>query len=245
MNIEVSKPLKLEGTHNTRDLGGYQTLDGKMTKSHKLLRSDAMHSLSEKAKEYLYEYGVRCIIDMRSLQECEKQPCTLMGYKDVDYLQVPMFDNIHSSELKGDFPEDMGQMYIGLMELSAEAVKTIMKSIISHSDNCVVFNCTAGKDRTGTIAMLILLLCKVSEEVILADYGVSRQNLEPIIKPQMDMIKSLGLQVPDYVFDSNPKDMEKVIRYINEKYTCVDNYLEHIGLEKQEIEELRGVLVDE
>ena len=57
--------LPIEGTKNTRDLGGYPTKDGKVTKFHIFVRSDNLINITDKDNEFLKDYGISDIIDFR------------------------------------------------------------------------------------------------------------------------------------------------------------------------------------
>ena len=58
--------LQVESMTNIRDLGGYETQSGYYTKSHKFIRSTNPSKLTDEEKEYLYNYGIRLQIDLRS-----------------------------------------------------------------------------------------------------------------------------------------------------------------------------------
>ena len=72
--------LQVESMTNIRDLGGYETQSGYYTKSHKFIRSTNPSKLTDEEKEYLYNYGIRLQIDLRSDFEIEQQPSSLIGY---------------------------------------------------------------------------------------------------------------------------------------------------------------------
>ena len=63
-----------------------------------------------------------------------------------------------------------------------EEIKEVMERIAERNGEPIVFHCAVGKDRTGVIAMLLLRLAGVSEEVVAADYSVSAENMKSILK---------------------------------------------------------------
>ena len=86
MEQAINQPLNLVSILNARELGGYQTEDGKRTKEHRFLRAAATDSLTEQDREALYTYGVRCVIDLRSTYESNRHhPSRSDGYKDIAY----------------------------------------------------------------------------------------------------------------------------------------------------------------
>ena len=64
--------VELEGTHNTRDLGGYETIEGKIVKHGMLFRSDKLKNLTPSDCEKLSNLGIERIIDFRSNEEKQK-----------------------------------------------------------------------------------------------------------------------------------------------------------------------------
>ncbi|RUR73281.1 tyrosine-protein phosphatase [Chlorogloeopsis fritschii PCC 9212] len=53
----MQRLLALEGCYNTRDIGGYETLDGKKTRWRTVLRSDSLHRLTPASQQLLLNYG--------------------------------------------------------------------------------------------------------------------------------------------------------------------------------------------
>ena len=122
--MNVSKPLPLAGAHNVRDLGGYPTEDGKTTKYKAFLRGDSLHGLTKEDEEYLDGYGVRLVIDVRGNNEAFLHPDHI-DKKRIKRLHVPLLDHIQSEAMLGKLPDDMGGMYIGLVENSKDGLKEI------------------------------------------------------------------------------------------------------------------------
>ena len=71
-DYKVNEPLPLKGTRNVRELGGYPTEDGKTTKDKVFLRADNLKKLTKKGRNYLYDYGVRLVIALRSDAEIKR-----------------------------------------------------------------------------------------------------------------------------------------------------------------------------
>jgi protein-tyrosine phosphatase len=124
--IKVSEPLALDGAYNVRDLGGYRTAAGKTTKYKKFLRADSLHNLTTEDQDMLYGYGVRTVIDVRSTAEAEKSADAIDRTK-MEYLGYPLLDNVQSRFLQGELPEDMGEMYIELVESSKSVFADIFR----------------------------------------------------------------------------------------------------------------------
>lgn len=238
--IQASKPMDLSGTYNTRELGGYPLEGGGSTKSRACLRSDGLYAVTIEDKKFLKDYGVGRIIDLRTIQETIQQPCIIGEAEGIEYFNIPLEDQISSEGFKGAFPESMSQLYIGLLDDRGSQIAEILKKI-AQCQKTVLFNCAAGKDRTGIIAMLLLLLCKVPKEVILRDYEVSGKNMLPVFDKQKEMLQQLHITIPEYVFESDRREMEKTICYLEERWKTAEEYMKSIGL-NEEIDQLKEKL---
>ena len=80
--------IELEGTHNTRDLGGYETIDGKTIKYGKLFRSDKLKNLTQSDCEKLSNLGIERIIDFRSNEEKQREPNLIP--EGMEYIEMPI-----------------------------------------------------------------------------------------------------------------------------------------------------------
>jgi len=242
---KISEPLELIGAKNVRDLGGYQTMNGNLTKTHSLLRADALHNLTDDDCKVLYEYGVRCIIDLRSLDETRREPDRLQQiYPEIEYLHVPIQDHVRANRYSDEFPPSMWELYCWLLEDSKESFQIIFKMIAKYQEQCVVFHCSGGKDRTGTIAMLMLKLAGVDDETIIGDYSVTQELMKEIFPRQVADLESRGLIVPKYIMESPPQNMEITLSYLENKYQTIEKYFRSIGFHNDEIAKIRNKLVN-
>ena len=174
--------LELEEGINFRELGGYLTEDGRKIKWHKLLRCGSMAQLTKNDVDYLDQYGVRYIIDLRSPEESnyslDKYPDKAQYFQDTVYpFSFSLFKNlgIINNMRLGASNMDFGrQTYLQmLLDPHAQAAYRKMFNILLENDKegeSVVFHCTAGKDRTGVATFLILSALGVSEKQIVEDY---------------------------------------------------------------------------
>lgn len=241
---KISKPMELTGAKNVRDLGGYQTREGKVTKFNSLLRADALHLLTDEDCKTLYDYGVRCIIDLRSAEEAEREPDKLpMVYSEVEYLHVPIQDHVRANRYSEEFPPSMWELYRWLLEDSKESFRIIFQTIAKYQDACVMFHCSGGKDRTGTIAMLLLKLAGVDDATIIGDYAVTQEYMKEVFPRQVADLEARGLIVPYYVMESPPENMEKTLQYLEEKYNTIEEYFQAVGFNEDEIAVLRAKLI--
>ena len=171
--------LPLEGTVNTRELGGYPTADGGGTAYHAFLRSDELSYLTEEDADFLLKYGVSLIVDLRSESNFVNYPDRAVG--DVPVVNVPIYE-IVTEEDTNRYNElvSAGEYYIERVYDFVIANGTRMRECfeaIAAAEGCVLFHCQIGKDRTGIVAALLMQLAGCDDYDILTNYMVSRVNL--------------------------------------------------------------------
>lgn len=239
MEIQINKPFHLEGPSNLRELGGYPARDGKYTKTHVFLRSDALNTLTNEGGQYLYDYGLRLIVDLRGELVRLTQPDRVPSA--IEDVHVPLYDHLHAALLRADLhlkdghtELSMPEIYNMIVDGDPEEVAKAVRDLIAAQD-CALFHCTAGKDRTGIIAMLLLELAGVPREIIIADYAQSGQNVSAELRREEELEDKLaGAFVPIGAFESKPAFMEELLHHLDTKYGSPEAYLTKIGITDDE-----------
>lgn len=180
--MQYMRRLPLHNAFNVRDLGGYAIDESRITNWQMIFRADGLHLLDEHDWKYLEAVGIKYIIDLRSLSEATSEPyhCETYGIK---YRSLPFmkdaFDHTsveeHESMEHNEFLDSLKLDYVEMLEDASEVLKLIFEAIaVALREHVgVLFHCSAGKDRTGILSVLLLELCGVNEFDILADYQVS------------------------------------------------------------------------
>ena len=244
MFYEINQHLpNILGACNLRDLGGYPTSKGRHTKKNIFFRSDNTANLTGKDICNLKEMGLTLVVDLRSTQEVCKHPSVLSREAGIRYAQVPMLDEMQSSGFCSKFPPSMGTLYQNLLDQSQADFGRIFK-LFSQNHGATLFNCTAGKDRTGVTAMLLLELAGVPDEIIIKDYAISEVQLRNVQKEQMEQFQVLGIDIPAYVMASAPVSMQTALAHLREKYKDAHNYLKLCGLDQKEMESILDRFLD-
>ena len=239
-----SRLIKLSGTSNVRDLGGYKTNDNKITKFKKFVRSAILHTLTDVDKKILVDYNIKTIIDLRNDSEIDKNPDPKLS-QNIKYYKVPI-GNVDLSEAKkhGLKIEFISTFYILIAMQSKKYIKEVFEIFLErHSYGGILFHCTAGKDRTGIISVLLLSINNVPEATILNDYSESYENSLAIL----DRLKAETPYADHFnesFFRSDPESMQVFIDYIKEHYNSVNGFFEHLGYSNDKIEEISKLLTD-
>lgn len=105
----------------------------------------------------------------------------------------------------------------------------------------VLVHCTQGKDRTGLVVLLVLLLLGAGTEVVDQDYMHSQAELGPEREEKLKEVRAFGM--PDSFADCDPKWTRKVGEWIGER-GGVERYLESIGVGKDVRERVREILLE-
>jgi protein-tyrosine phosphatase len=178
--------LPLEGGQNFRDLGGYRTTDGRSVRWGLLYRSGSMHFLTAADQAYLEKLRIRTICDFRDTRERALEPA--------------IWPAGHPPQvIEDDYVLDMGgigRSAPGHTPTAADAKATISgfypqilrqfngqyRRMFDHllaGDAPLAFNCTAGKDRTGVAAALLLTALGVPRETVVEDYTLTNRYFDP------------------------------------------------------------------
>ena len=236
--------LPLLSMRNFRDLGGYSA-GGGVTRYRRLYRADCPAELTQADIEAIKAAGVRTSVDMRSDREVARQPSSLANVPDIDYHRVSLFGNIETLRAYLDVqPEtsimgDLESLYVALAEVSHEQIVSIFRLIaLSLPYGAVLVHCTAGKDRTGIISALLLLLCGVSTRDVLVDYSMTRILLEPSVVPWPVGGESNAL------LSSDPATIAHFATHLDRAYGGVENYLREHGLLQSDIDSIVFEMVE-
>ncbi|MCL1914807.1 MAG: tyrosine-protein phosphatase [Eubacteriaceae bacterium] len=242
--VRSSLPMKLDGARNCRDLGGYPTKYGINTATGQFLRSDNPSKFTEDDLQRLYDYGVRLQIDFRSDKEASGEAASkLDGYRNVEYILSPLIGDVTSDADLNALPPTLGDMYIDFLDNKKGAYLRALRNVLRYMDDCVFFNCTAGKDRTGTFAMILLKLAGVSDEDVVIDYQSTGDNIKVDMDKALEDYKARGITLDEDMLRSRPVHMEKVLAHLKNTYGTIEHWMTLCGLAEWEIVALRNKML--
>lgn len=258
MDADVAERLlPLEGGVNFRDMGGYATRDGRQTKWRHLYRSGILSNLTPADEERLAEIGIRCVIDFRTAAEQEREPSTWVHTSGIAYWSRQHhehFGNLHAMVEAGiASAEEAEQVMIGgfrhLPFQQGEAYAELFRRIAA-GDVPIVFNCTAGKDRTGGAAALVLEALGVPRETILADFHMTERsaNLKKALKRKPDpayaRFFTLAPEVTATIGGAKPHFIAALLDEIDQRCGSIDGYMADLGFNAGDREAIKAALLD-
>lgn len=226
--------IKLEGTYNIRDLGGYATAQGTQTAWRRFLRADSPHGLNEAGQARLQAEGLSTVIDLRTEAEITETPNPFARRAGVLYAHRPLFTALAPDKLaeSADGAHPLLGFYQSALDDRHEALNDIMTLIAGADEGAVMFHCTAGKDRTGLVAALLLGLAEVSADDIVADYALTEGLITGLVAGFLETARQRGGDVAAYarLLAAPAPTMRDTLGHLEARYGSVPRYLTHIGV---------------
>lgn len=251
---DMSPLLPLEGGFNLRDMGGYATADGRRVRRGVLFRSGMMSMLTDADEAHLAALGIATVCDLRRPGERKRDPTRWCEPAGVFYWtrDHDASSGVLAELLSGALPTAAG--------VRAAMISVYREILVDHAPSYrflferltgghvpLLFNCSAGKDRTGVGAALILSALGVPRETIYEDYLLTNRlaDFSRIVRRvdshryrnvDADVLAPLLAADADYLdtaFDSLDRD-----------HGGVDAYLASIGVDDAAKARLRELLLD-
>ncbi len=233
--------LPLENCTNARDLGGYPAMNQKVTKFKRFLRSGNLSYLTQDEIDFLKQYGVKTVIDLRAEGEAHREPNPFKNMSDIKFLHIPfVVGDITALPYEADNLNAMRDFYTYMFSECAQMIINCIKEIASVDDGIILYHCSAGKDRTGVLSYILLDICGVSEEDIIANYQITETHYLPLFKKYAPDFNSIPIQY----LRSEPKSLEQTIEFIKKNFGNAEGYLLKHGVTKEDIIKVRQRLLN-
>lgn len=172
----MERALQWAGCLNARNLGGLATADGRRIRPGALIRSDSPHWLTESGVAHARSLGVRRILDLRSTEEAEVDPSPFAG--DPAYRLVPLIDASREPRAQPNGVAFTGPDLRRQPGAQRPPVRRRGGRDRRRARRGDPVHCQEGKDRTGVVIALALLVAGVEPDLIAADYALSAGCLQ-------------------------------------------------------------------
>lgn len=257
MNVVMPAHLDahIEGAVNFRDLGGLRVGAG-MVRHGLVFRSGMTHHITETGVETLAkQFGLRTIIDLRSVPELEEDGLPPVAVTGIRHLHTPVFSTLNlSPEVQAERNREMREgrfdwaaSYQRMVTESPDAFRRIFALFADEANHPLVFHCTAGRDRTGVTAALLLSLLGVSHEDIAEDYHrtgpILQSHADRFIKPGRRM--ELTPEQMSRLLMTTADAMRGFLMWLSLEHGGAEGYLHSAGLSEPEMANIRDLLVVE
>lgn len=255
--VAAERRLEFDGPSNFRDIGGYPTMDGAATRWGTVFRSDRLDGLTDDDHRAIEQLGVATVFDLRSEEEAAYAPDRLPDR--IDYVHLPMssdtarrrsmFQRIAEGELEKYDEDDMAAGYLRMLEVFGGHLARIIETVAAGSP--LLFHCSAGKDRTGITAMVLLGLAEVADPHVLDDYEVtnryrpaSADALTTKGSPFEDLVRDRGLDPADFetLWLAPRPVMRRTVDGLRERWGDHRDYVRAIGVDDDVAEAARAAL---
>jgi len=250
--VEYKRLIDVEGAYNVRDLGGYQTADGRLTRWGVYLRADNMNDISEGGKAALLSYGLKRIIDLRQTNSVEETPNVFESSKDPEYLRINIIGDEEppgwsdaAESLVG--AENLFNLYRLMLDHCQERFAEVMTKLSEPEALPAIYHCQAGTDRTGIVSAFILSLAGVARHTIVEDYALSGPHLRRRILAEASAsgasLEELA-EIRQRELHPAVGAMDLTLDYLGEKYGGVEGYLGRNGVSGDQLQSIRDAMVE-
>jgi protein-tyrosine phosphatase len=253
--------VPLEGAHNFRDVGGYQTEDGRRVRWGLFYRSDDLSALTDADLAQLHGLGLKLVCDFRSPEEKAEEPDRLPAERTPELVELPIFDESFSpvafrekitSGTLGD--TDLRRMLVEGNRMFATRYApqyAAMFERLTQPDQLpALVHCTAGKDRTGFAAAVLLRTLGVPLETVYEDFLLTNHYTAREIERTLWIIRLVSM------FRTDPEQVRPVLGVerayleaafgaVDERYGSFDAYRrDALGLDDAETAAFRGLALE-
>ncbi|MBH1634614.1 tyrosine-protein phosphatase [Stenotrophomonas maltophilia] len=245
---DAQRVIPLQGAWNVRTFAGLQGRHGPIP-ANAFVRTADLGRLTDADRDALVAAGVKLDIDLRTADEEAQSPDLLARDDRFDYQRITLMgtEKMDLQKMMASFPDSLGEAYAQWLDHSQPQFKQVFQRIAAQQDGAVLFHCTAGKDRTGIIAGLLLDLAGVSKAEIVHNYAISAHYLEgqPKDSAMNAQLMALVKQNPEIgrkmagMAGTAPGNMEQFLAALHSQYGGAEGYLKAIGVSEQEIQQLK------
>jgi protein-tyrosine phosphatase len=221
---------------NFRDLGGHVAADGRTVAPGRVFRSDGMQRASLDDLGRIELLGITRVVDLRTTRERVDDGCFDDAHPTIEYRHVPILEAVGG--VAGARAETMREQDDTPLLTTYRFMLTERRALLVEALDAVVtapgaavFHCTAGKDRTGILAMLLLSVVGVSDDAIVDDYGRSRDAMVRLVDwyraHRRDDTTGAGLldERASRLLGADPEWMRVVLAEIRDEHDSVRDYL--------------------
>jgi protein-tyrosine phosphatase len=242
----MKRLIGLDGCLNFRDLGGYPTTDGRRVRWRQLFRSDALHLLSPADVAHVRDtLGIGDVIDLRSTAEVETDGRGPLGAETIRFHHLPLFDGDTGARSERPGVATLADRYFLLAEFAKGPIARVLTTL-ARTTAPAVYHCAAGKDRTGVISAVLLGLLGVHDEIIIADYAATQENIDAIIDRLMATTgyQAMLSALPPDTLHAQPETMASFLARVRLEYGSMHAYARSAGVRAEAVGQLAARLVE-
>lgn len=239
--------VPLENVFNLRDLGGYPTSGGGRVRAGVLFRADGLNRLSDSDARVVRTLGIRTVVDLRTLAEREQWGAAPAHLFEARSLHLPLISELWPTFEVTDDHDPVAYLIERYHEMTvegSESLATLIQLVATESESVpLVFHCSAGKDRTGVAAALLLGLLGVPDDQIAADYAHSAVAMDDLVAwvraHDPSGADSMTTDQPATFLSCPAEAMAGFLAQLRDRLGSVEKYAHSIGVDADTIDALR------
>ncbi|MFD5497258.1 tyrosine-protein phosphatase, partial [Streptomyces sp. NPDC127091] len=248
----VDLDASLPDLANVRDIGGLPGPSGTVTRHGVLLRSGAPLFLdAAQVEELVSSVGVRTRVDLRSAEEVADGTNPVLAAREGRVMGLPLKSGGGLWEPAGsrDPVTEVASHYLRYLQHSADEIVAIARTVAGgeegDGEGAVLVHCTLGKDRTGVVVAVLLSAVGVSDDVIVADYGLTGHGLDG----SLDRLRALPAfrkrleTLPAEALSADPRNMARFLEWLRRDHGSAREYLMAHGVTSEELRSLADRLL--
>ena len=260
--------VRLEGQPNFRDIGGYQTSDGRTVKKGLVYRSGELPRLTDQDLQKLDELGIKTVVNFLTLSEIESKGRDRLP-EGVKEIPMPMetgnmgdlAEAVKYARATGDFtevpPELNAEIHRMAIDQGREYYAELLRELARPESKPLVFHCSHGVHRTGTAAAILLSALGVPWETVREDYMLSNSYRAEEVERRLGQLREKAAETfliePEEVDMTNirafyilePEYIDASLEEAVKQYGSMDNYIrEGLDIDEETIQALRDQLLE-
>ena len=226
---------EIEGAFNVREIGGYETREGRRTRPNVLFRSSALHRLAG-----AQALGARTVVDLRGPADVERDSLRLgpvLGHAGVRRVPIPLIPASSGRQTTSEFldarygPGISAGRYRGYLEVGSANLRRVIATLGEPGAFPALVHCTGGKDRTGVVVALVLDVLGVSRATIIEDYALTNVALDALARELRRAPDAASLSESDLaLFRAPPEAMAGFLDWLHAEHGSARRYLGSIGV---------------
>jgi len=240
--------VALAGPVNFRDVGGYETGDGRTVRWGQVFRSDSLHHLTGDDGVRLAELGLRSALDFRAHDELDEIGIGGLGQLDIEHVHLPTTDRAMHIVRPPDWtpPTSAAGVYLTMMDHGAAAYAAALNLLAEADRRPTVYFCMAGKDRTGVFSAVLLGVLGVPDDTIVADYALTHEVIDALhartraARPDIDDVWD---RLPPEMLGAHATTMADLAVLVRDRFGSWRGYARGIGVADETLDGLHDQLV--
>ena len=252
--LAYERVINLEGTTNTRDIGGYLTSDLRTIRPRQIIRSENLSRLTTGDFQQLEEIGLKTVIDLRTDREHDKSPTVWLGDNPPQFFHFPVgdanndwFKAQRSMMRRNSFTEKqslelMKEGYHMIAEEGPPSYQKLMDVVLDQSNWPILIHCNAGKDRAGVAVTLILEALGVDRDTIMEEFlptnEIGRSEKKSVLLANESKKYGRNGRGPSAsawypIVGVQAEMLETFYASVNEQYGSMDAFLTELGVDQE------------